>query len=59
MLCLTQVVSCGVLIGDLVVKMRSVSAKRKKNKSTNKKGLYTKAEVEKAILINTIKKEQD
>ena len=31
----------------------------KKNKSTNKKGLYTKAEVEKAILINTIKKEQD
>ena len=29
----------------------------KKNKSTNKKGLYTKAEVEKAILINTIKKE--
>jgi len=31
----------------------------KKNKSINKKGLYTKAEVEKAILINTIKKEQD
>ena len=30
----------------------------KKNKSTNKKGLYTKAEVEKAILINTIKKEE-
>ena len=30
----------------------------KKNKSTNKKGLYTKAEVEKAILINEIKKEE-
>jgi len=31
----------------------------KENKSTNKKGLYTKAEVEKAILINEIKKEKD
>jgi hypothetical protein len=41
--------------GDL----KNIEKILKKNKSTNKKGLYTKAEVEKAILINEIKKEQD
>ena len=41
--------------GDL----KNIEKILKKNKSTNKKGLYTKAEVEKAILINTIKKEKD
>jgi hypothetical protein len=50
-------VSCGVLIGDLVVKMRSVSAKRKKNKSGIIKSLDTRTPIEKRVRCIECKKE--